>query len=310
MCRHIVKQRRDCDPTTTRAPIGAVTAREAELGGGSVLPMQVSFQGQLDREEPAAPRRLAQPRVAEMVADTLRRRILGGTLGDGDALPKMDDLLQEFPVSKPSIREAMRILETEGLISVRRGNVGGAVVHAPKPETAGYMLGMVLQVRSTALSDLADALLEFEPACAARAAALPTRKRDLVPALLELNRRLDQQLANGPAFTRLARRFHDSIVHGCGNATMALVAGSLEALWGTHEAQWAEAIDADGNYPDLRARKAVLRTHVKVAEAIEDGDVAGTRQLVARHLRESQRYVLTKGSEQLITVEPPTKTSW
>ena len=77
------------------------------------------------------PRRLSQPRIAEMIADSLRRRILEGELADGDVLPKVDDLLLEFPVSKPSIREAMRILETEGLISVRRGNVGGAIIHSP-----------------------------------------------------------------------------------------------------------------------------------------------------------------------------------
>jgi DNA-binding FadR family transcriptional regulator len=55
-----------------------------------------------------------------MIADSVRRRILAGELNDGDVLPKVDDLLLEFPVSKPSIREAMRILETEGLLSVRR----------------------------------------------------------------------------------------------------------------------------------------------------------------------------------------------
>jgi DNA-binding FadR family transcriptional regulator len=85
-------------------------------------------------------RQLSQPRIAEMIADSLRRRILAGELNDGDVLPKVDDLLLEFPVSKPSIREAMRILETEGLLSVRRGNVGGAVIHRPNAKVAAYML--------------------------------------------------------------------------------------------------------------------------------------------------------------------------
>ena len=67
-------------------------------------------------------------RLAEQVADELRRRILGGELADGSVLPKEDELLLEFPVSKPSLREAMRILEAEGLLRVRRGKLGGAVV--------------------------------------------------------------------------------------------------------------------------------------------------------------------------------------
>src|SRR5258707_5212277 len=83
------------------------------------------------------PRQLRQPRLAELVADELRGQITSGALRDEDMLPKFDELLQEFQVSKPSLREALRILETEGLITVRRGNVGGAIVHAPGNRDAG-----------------------------------------------------------------------------------------------------------------------------------------------------------------------------
>jgi GntR family transcriptional regulator, transcriptional repressor for pyruvate dehydrogenase complex len=256
------------------------------------------------------PRRLSQPRIAEMIADSLRRRILGGELADGDVLPKVDDLLLEFPVSKPSIREAMRILETEGLISVRRGNVGGAVIHSPKAKTAAYMLGMVLQAGQVGLADLAAALSEFEPACAAKAAEGADRATTLVPVLVGLNEELAERLGDGPAFTLLARRFHDAVVQGCGNATMALVAGALEQLWSNHESNWAEATNARGEYPKVAAREAVLRTHVKITEAIEDGDAARTGRLAARHLHESQRYVLAGGKRQLITVEGLSKGPW
>jgi GntR family transcriptional regulator, transcriptional repressor for pyruvate dehydrogenase complex len=259
------------------------------------------------------PRRLSQPRIAEMIADSLRRRILGGELADGDVLPKVDDLLLEFPVSKPSIREAMRILETEGLISVRRGNVGGAVIHSPKAKTAAYMLGMVLQAGHVPLTDLAEALLEFEPACAAKAAESADRVSKLVPVLVGLNAELAERLGDGPAFTLLARRFHDAVVQGCGNATMALVAGALEHLWSNHESNWAQAAVARGEYPRVVAReaqKAVLRTHIRITEAIEDGDAPRTRRLVARHLHETQRYVLAGGRRQLITVEGLSKAPW
>ncbi|HRE03853.1 MAG TPA: GntR family transcriptional regulator, partial [Ilumatobacteraceae bacterium] len=66
---------------------------------------------------------LRQPRLAEMVADVLRQRILSGELGDGSIIGKQEELIEEFNVSKPSIREALRILETEGLISVQRGKL-------------------------------------------------------------------------------------------------------------------------------------------------------------------------------------------
>lgn len=275
----------------------------------ALMPSAVSDSYMPD-EDAIVARRVTQPRIAEMIADVLRRRILEGELADGDALPKVDDLLREFPVSKPSIREAMRILETEGLVSVRRGNVGGAIVHTPKPNTAGYMLGMVLQMRRTSIKDLAEALAEFEPACAAKAAESSDRSTDLVPVLVRLNQQLEESLDRGAAFTWLARRFHDAVLHGCGNATMALVAGSLGALWSNHESNWAATSDERGDYPDPAARRAVLRTHIKITEAIEEGDGGRARHLAARHIEETQRYVLAQSTKQFISVEGLTKGPW
>ena len=79
--------------------------------------------------------RVQQFRIAESVAGELRARILAS---DGDyGFPTQDQLVTEFGVSYPSIREALRILETEGLVTVRRGKVGGAEVHRPDEISAG-----------------------------------------------------------------------------------------------------------------------------------------------------------------------------
>src|SRR5579859_622143 len=94
----------------------------------------------------AAPRR-RRVGHAEAVSDQLRRRILSGELREGELLPKQESLVDEYRVSKAALRDALRILDTEGLISVRRGNVGGAVVHIPQPESAAYTLSLVLQAR-------------------------------------------------------------------------------------------------------------------------------------------------------------------
>src|SRR5690348_11968170 len=96
-------------------------------------------------------------RVAELVADELRRQIITGELES--ELPREETLLERFPVSRPSLREAFRILETEGLVQVRRGRVGGAVVRRPTVDGAAYYLGLLLQSNSVNLSDLAGARL-------------------------------------------------------------------------------------------------------------------------------------------------------
>src|ERR1700752_690739 len=92
--------------------------------------------------------RIRQPRVAEIVASRLRDDILSGRLKEGDVLPSQEALLGEFGVSPPAVREAIHILESDGLISVRRGNVGGAVVHRPRPERTAQLISIVLQARA------------------------------------------------------------------------------------------------------------------------------------------------------------------
>ncbi len=136
---------------------------------------------------PEARRRLGSRRTAEIVADELRRQIIDGELADGDLLPRQEVLVEQFRVSLVSLREALRILETEGLVSVRRGNRGGAVVHAPAKASAAYMLGLLLQSDTVPLSDLGTALQELEPMCAALAARRPDRGDELVPKLKEIN---------------------------------------------------------------------------------------------------------------------------
>src|SRR3954469_25717857 len=120
--------------------------------------------------------RVRSPAVAEIIADRLRQRIVEGELQDGDLLPKQEELLAEFGVSKPSVREALRILETEGLVSVRRGKLGGAVVHGPHANNAAYVLELVLRSKGVAVDDVAAALRHLEPVCAALCAARPDRE--------------------------------------------------------------------------------------------------------------------------------------
>ena len=177
--------------------------------------------------EPAPRRRqMNRPRVAEMIAGEIRQRILDGQLVDGDMLPKVDDLADDYRVSKPSVREAMRILETEGLISARRGGAGGAEVHMPTASTAAHTLGMILQSTHATVADLAAALLVLEPTCAAMTAGRDDRADEVIPRLRAIHHQLEEKRGDPAGFSLVARQFHQAIVNGCGNAALALVAGA------------------------------------------------------------------------------------
>jgi DNA-binding FadR family transcriptional regulator len=227
----------------------------------------------------------AQPSVAELVADAIRAQIVAGTLPDGTMLPKQEQLIDEFQVSRPSFREALRILESEGLISVRRGNVGGAQVHAPTPENAARTLGLVLQARNVALDDLAGALDVIEPACAAHCAQRADRNVTLVPHLRELNARCAAVEPKDIASAAIMlHEFHQSIIDGCGNATLVIVIGALESLWSLHKKAWADAAEDVGAGPQPNHRASEIAEHEEITDAIETGDAARAHQLVTAHL--------------------------
>jgi DNA-binding transcriptional regulator YhcF (GntR family) len=159
-------------------------------------------------EGPSAERRgqLRQPRLAEVVAGALRERIVDEERGDGDLLPKQDELIEEFRISRPTLREALRILENEGLLTVRRGSVGGSVIQVPTAAASAYTFGLVLQSRRATISDLASAIKQIEPISASLCATREDRAREVVPALRANLKQTEAATSDGPQFTALARQ--------------------------------------------------------------------------------------------------------
>src|SRR3954447_2781416 len=250
----------------------------------------------------APPRRaqLRQPRLADMVASVLRDRIVNGELGNGDLLPKQDELLEEFRISRPSLREALRILESEGLLTVRRGNVGGSVVEAPNADTSAYMFGLVLQSRRGTVDDLAEAIQHIEPITASLCASREDRETAVVPQLRANIAETEAAIGNGPQFTLLSRRFHEEMVAACGNQTMILMVGALESLWSEQERQWAQRVHSQGQYPVERYRRDVINAHKALVSGIAGGQGERGARLAKRHLEESQHYALAEGSGQVV----------
>ena len=106
------------------------------------------------------------PRAAALVAGYLRQQIVEANIQEGDDLPSEAVLMKQFDVSRPTLREALRVLESEGLLTVRRGSLGGFRVHAPDPRVAAQFAGRVLQHRGATLADIAQVRLMLEPQCA------------------------------------------------------------------------------------------------------------------------------------------------
>lgn len=239
-------------------------------------------------------RRIRQPRVAEIVASKLRDDILSGRLRAGDILPTQESLFSEFGVSPPALREAIHLLETDGLISVRRGNMGGAVVQLPSPERTAHMISMVLQTRAATPADVSGALLHLEPICAGMCAAREDRASEVVPHLQAEIDKQEAQFDDSTQYVRNARRFHEVLVARCGNEPMILLIGSLELIWSTHESQvWGDDMHEG-------TMRAALRDHQRLLVAIADGNVARATKLAADHLTAARRTTLAAGTDKTI----------
>jgi DNA-binding FadR family transcriptional regulator len=236
--------------------------------------------------------RVPQQRIAESVAAQLRDRILASDDNE-DRLPTQDQLVEEFGVSYPSIREAIRILETEGLVTVRRGNVGGAEVHRPDESSAAYALGLALQGARVPLADLAQGLQVLEPMCAAECARIASRNATIVPALSE-NIERSSLLTDGAKFTHTAREFHDLLVAHTPNATIRYVVSSLVALWSAQEQAWAESLTQQGDYFSGTDLKEVLRTHKRILKEISAGRAEEAERIARVHLAATQALFLSR----------------
>jgi GntR family transcriptional regulator, transcriptional repressor for pyruvate dehydrogenase complex len=230
--------------------------------------------------------RTRAPRTAEVIAGQLRDAIVSGELTE---LPRLEDLIDRFGAGPPAVRESMRILEAEGLITMRRGNVGGADAHQPTSDRVAYMFALALQATSTNLGDVGEALRALEPLCAAMCARREDRNESVVPQLRDLV--ADQAAAIGDVKRTLTivDRFHDSIVQGCGNDSLVLAVGALERVWAGHAS--TVYTDVAAPEPTITTWNASLREHDKIVAAIERGDAAAAERVARSHLEATHAYM-------------------
>jgi GntR family transcriptional regulator, transcriptional repressor for pyruvate dehydrogenase complex len=233
-------------------------------------------------------------RVGESLARVLRERILNGEFKDG--LPRQDVLVEQFGVSAPSVREAFRVLEAEGLISVRRGNVGGAVVRLPDTADTGYALGLSLQAEGATFHDVAEGIDTIEPLAAMYCAMRPDRHALAVPELTRICEEAGRHLDNAALLAKLASDFHGAIAQFCGNNTIRVM---LQALGFLRSTQLVATIGSGDGVASLAEHRDVLADHRKLTEAIAAGNLAAVERLSGRHTCIGQHSLLATPEARL-----------
>jgi len=232
-------------------------------GGGGIEALPRAKKAAVERrDERARPREKPQ-----RIADELRRLIVSGRLSEGESLGREPELVRRFGVSRPSLREALRILEAEGLISVVRGMLGGVVVHAPHTRMTARTAALVLQARNVPLADVQEARTLIEPT----AVRVLAESRSRRAAARELRRLIDEQakaIEEPDAFGRANARFHERLVALAGNRTLSIVAEMLNEIL----ARAVTAVARTGSTgSSVATRRRGIRSQERLVALIEAG---------------------------------------
>ncbi len=225
------------------------------------------------------------PKAADVLAGILREKILEGDLLEGADLPNERDLGVQSGLSRASVREALRILEGEGLIATRTGRNGGSAVLRPSSATIERSVGIFIRGQRIRFEAVLETRAAIEPP-SARFAALHRTDADMA----EMERchiKLKQASDAGDvaAYVRANLDWHVQVVRASHNELLiAFISAVSQSVY--------VATDVEG-FNSIDVRNAVIRAHQQVMDAIRarDGDAAARRmdRHVAAYISDVQK---------------------
>lgn len=213
----------------------------------------------------AANRRLRLPKASDVLANELRARILENDLAPGSPLPSEGDLIVEHNLSRGTVREALRLLEAEGFVSIQRGPKGGITVRYPDAQLVSRSLATLLTVDQTPLRNLFEFRKLVEPAAAASAAREATdEQRAELLALTE------------PSSPRRGHaQFHAVLGECIQNELMRVILAALFRV-----VDWHAGLE---NVSETDVERAG-RAHERIAAAVAARDADAARERMLTHL--------------------------
>lgn len=214
------------------------------------------------------------PKASDILANRLRDSILSDDVKEGSALPSERDLVLQLGASRTTVREALRILELEGLISVKPGPKGGATVRRPTYQQVSRSLALLLRAERVSFVQLLEARRIVEGDCARLAAQNATADdRQLLDDSVEA---MEAALNDYPAFFAENIKFHHLLSAATHNFIMRVFMRSVR------EIVYERIVRVDLT---LEQRQAGVKACRAIVEAIgqKDSDLAERRAV--KHIR-------------------------
>lgn len=228
------------------------------------------------------------PKAAMLVAQRIVRDIVRGGLKPGDLLPPERTMLESYETGRGTLREALRLLEFQGVLALKPGPRGGPVVLDPDASYLASSVVLLMQLKQAPFRSIVEVRSALEPMISSLAA---TRIDDeSVAELLGTIEAMRENLADQQIFLEANKRFHDIIAWSSGNALFGYI---IESLLGIMD---GTVIGID--YPSPR-RAAILKAHEAIYGAIEARDASASEKLMRKHIDEYTRYAMRKFPEVL-----------
>jgi GntR family transcriptional repressor for pyruvate dehydrogenase complex len=216
-------------------------------------------------------------RISDEIVRQIRDALFVGKLRTGDKLPTERELSVQFKTSRTSVREALRSLEHEGVIQVKKGASGGIFVIDVDHWPVTKSLQTLLQLRKISINDIAEVRLIFEPHAARLAAERASR--DDIRELEEVVERTGEAVRTRELPRSHDLKFHKLIARATGNLVLEMLAESMLEVA-------SKAITE--LHPSIDTLAHVLTCHQRVAEAVRKRDGALAFKAMHEHIIDVQ----------------------
>jgi len=225
---------------------------------------------------PYLPEKKRLPKASDLLGNEIRAMILEQGLLPGAALPSESELIDSHQYSRGTVREALRLLEAEGYISVQRGPKGGITVRYPTVDLVSKSLATMLTIDLSPLSDLFDFRKLIEPAAAELAAKNATDEQ--VEQLLAIS---DYSIPERGSIT-----FHNVLSESTGNEMFRVILAAVNRV-----VEWQTSLEGVPEREVMHAGDA----HAAIAKAISLRQGSRASTLMLQHIQSYEKIMAERG---------------
>lgn len=220
-----------------------------------------------------------RPKMAVSIAQAIVSEISHNGYPPGTKLPPEKEMLEQYQAGRGTLRESLRFLEMNGVITVKPGPGGGPVVAEPDERDLASTLGLFLELNKTSFGSILEVREVLEPGIARLAARC--QDTEVIEAIGASVKSMDENIDDIDTFLAENDRFHHLVAVAARNPIFALLIGSLDHI--------TDGTRIGIDFP-VRRRKAVLTAHQRIYEAIAAGDADGAHEAMEAHVNAFTRY--------------------